>query len=338
MWKNIGVMGRHRDMKRFKDARDRGCAYLLTKRCSDGGFGIPEMGVNGYYKALLAFGVCGQSNAASQLCGWIRTNGITPLGDFVPRPDDFVDYRYTYPNSWVIMGAHRLGSFDLSQKGMDFLMGLWDSESGGFYSSSVKHDEDAEQDLIYVSFCGLASIYTGRIEVARAVGKWMQTVMKAQPNFPQKLYTVYSRARGLHIGPDIENEIRYVVSKDASSYQDFFQPGAAAAFLASLYQTTGEKQWLELAKEFMRFAEGASDYLFTLLAAGKVGWAASLLYTLTRENKYREMAIRIGDNIIAVQSKKGYWNFPPDTNTPHNGITAEMVVWLDMIFQSIDQE
>ncbi|MHC4268338.1 MAG: hypothetical protein ACYSTS_07715 [Planctomycetota bacterium] len=324
-------------LHRFKDARDRGCAYLLTKRYSGGGFGIPEMGVADYYKTLLAFGVCGQNNAASQLCEWIRANGITSLGDFGPRPEDFGDFRYTYPNSWVIIGAHRLGNFDLSQKGMDFLMGFWDSESGGFYSSSVKHDADTEQDLIYVSFCGYAAINTGRIEVARAVGKWMQTFMKAQPNFPQKLYTVYSRARGLYIGPDIENEIRYIVSRDATRYQNFFQPGAAAAFLTSLFQTTGEKQWLELAKEFMRFAEGASDYLFNLLAAGKVGWAASLLYKLTRENKYREMAIRIGDNIIAAQSKKGYWDFP-GTNTPDNSITAEMVVWLDAIHQAAGNE
>jgi len=216
-------------------------------------------------------------------------------------------------------------------------MGFRDTESGGFYSSSVMYDEDTEQDLIYVSFCGLASIFTGRIEVARSTGKLMQTVMKAQPNFPQKLYTVYSRARGLYISPDIENKIRYVVSKDASSYQDFFQPGAAATFLTSLYQSTGEKQWLELAKEFMRFAEGASDYLFTLLAAGKVGLAASLLYTVTRENKYRKMVMHIGDNIIAAQSKKGYWDLP-GTNTPSNGITAEMVVWLDTFHQAIGQE
>ncbi len=335
MWKNIGGLRRHKDMKRFKDARDRGCAYLLTKRRSDGGFGIPEMGVTDYDKALLAFGVCGQSNAASQLCGWIRTNGITPLGDFGPRPESFSDFHYTYPNSWVIIGAHRLGNFDLAQKGMNFLMDFWDSKSGGFYSSSSRRDAETEQDVIYVSFCGLAAIYTGRIEVAKAVGGWMRNLMKLQPNFPQQLFTVYSRAKGLHTSPEPENELRYVVSSNATRYQCFFQPGAASAFLASLYQATGEKEWLDLAKEYMHFAERASDYLFTLLAAGKVGWAASLLYKLTGENKYREMAIHIGDNLIKAQSKRGCWN---EKGRPSNGFTAEMVIWLDAIHQAVSHE
>ncbi len=337
MWKNVGVMRRHKDMKRFKDARDRGCAYLLTKHRSDGGFGIPEMGVADYYKALLAFGVCGQSNAASQLCGWIRTNGITPHGDFGPRPEDFGDYRYTYPNSWVIIGAHRLGNFDLSQKGMDFLMGFRDPESGGFYSSYKKQDADTEQNLIYVSFCGLAALYTGRIDVAKDVGGWMRNLMECQPNFPQKLFTVWSRTKGLITESDPRRVYTHVVSSNATSYQSFFQPGAASAFLVSLYLSSKENQWLELAMEYIRFAEKASDYLFTLVAAGKVGWACSLLYKLTRENKYKEMAIRIGDNIIAVQSKKGYWNFP-GTNTPDNGITAEMIVWLDAMHQAVGHE
>ncbi len=337
MWKNIGGLRRHKDMKRFKDARDRGCAYLLTKRRSDGGFGIPEMGVTDYDKALLAFGVCGQSNAASQLCGWIRNNGITPVGDFGPRPESFGDYRYTYPNSWVIIGAHRLGNFDLSQKGMDFLMGFWDSESGGFYSSYKKQGADTEQSLIYVSFCGLAALYTGRIDVAKGVGGWMRNLMECQPNFPQKLFTVWSRTKGLITESDPGRVYAHVVSSNATSYQSFFQPGAAGAFLASLFQTTGEKQWLDLAKEYISFAEVASDYLFRLLAAGKVGWASSLLYKLTGENKYKEMAIRIGDNIIAAQSKEGCWQLP-SRNASNSVVTAEMVVWLDAIHQVVGHE
>ena len=31
----------------------------------------------------------------------------------------------------------------------------------------------------------------------------------------------------------------------------------------------------------MRLAEGASDYLFHLLRAGKTDWAAAMLYTIT---------------------------------------------------------
>ena len=85
----------------------------------------------------------------------------------------------------------------------------------------------------------------------------------------------------------------------------------------------------------MRFAEGASDYLFRLLRAGKVGWAASVLYTLTGERKYREMAVRVGDNLITAQAAAGYWSLP-GSDVLKNDITAEMVVWLDEITQAVE--
>ena len=84
----------------------------------------------------------------------------------------------------------------------------------------------------------------------------------------------------------------------------------------------------------MRLAEGASDYLFRILRAGKVGWAASVLYTLTGQQKYKDMAIRVGDNLIDIQAGEGYWcNVGEDT--PNNDMTAEMVVWLDEIYQAV---
>jgi hypothetical protein len=331
MRKITEIIRRRNGMRRFRDAREKGCSYLLKLRRPDGGFGNPELGIDEYYKALTAFAVCGHTRTAARLCRWILSHGITSEGDFGPRTESSGGFRYTYPNAWITIGAHRLGEFGLSQRGMEFLMGFWDSESGGFFSDARKRDAETEQDIIYVSFCGLAALYTGRINIAKSVGGWLKAVMECQPCFPEKLYTVYSRAKGLHIMAD--SEIRYVVSRNATTYQNFFQPGAAGAFLASLYQATGEQEWLHLSREYMSFTEGASDYLFSLLAAGKVGWSASLLYKITGENKYGAMAGRIGDSIIAAQTKEGYWNFP-GTKTPHNGITAEMVVWLDEIHQA----
>ena len=84
----------------------------------------------------------------------------------------------------------------------------------------------------------------------------------------------------------------------------------------------------------MCLAEGASDYLFRLLRAGKVGWAASVLYTLTGESKYREMATRVGDNLISTQAVEGYWSLP-GFRVLNNDITAEMVIWLDEIYQAV---
>ena len=265
-------------------------------------------------------------------------------GDFGPRPrpgseyaDLHAEYAYIYYNSWVIIGAHRLGQFDLSQRGMDFLLDFLDAESGGFYSSPTKRDAHTKQDLWVVSGAGQAALYTGRLDVARGVGAGCKRSWRPNPTIRSGSTRSTAAPEELHTNPDPDDEIRYVMSRDAERDQFFFHPGIAGGFLARLYQATGEGEWLALAKEYMCFAEGASDYLFRLLRAGKVGWAASVLYTLTGERKYREMAVRVGDNLIAAQSAAGYWSLP-GSEVLKNDITAEMVVWLDEITQAVEHE
>ena len=89
----------------------------------------------------------------------------------------------------------------------------------------------------------------------------------------------------------------------------------------------------------MTFTDIASDFLFRLLRAGKVAWASSVLYTLTGKQKYRDMAIRVGDNMISVQDDSGAWfsvpGLPPG---PNNDTTAELVVWLDEVHQAVGQD
>ena len=69
-----------------------------------------------------------------------------------------------------------------------------------------------------------------------------------------------------------------------------------------------------------------------LLRAGKVAWAASLLYTVTAEPVYRNLATTIGDNIIAQQHEDGCWGM---AGMSSNDATAEMVYWMDQVHQAV---
>ncbi len=328
-------MGRIVD--RFREARDRGGRYLLGQVHEDGSFGDPGLGVTEYYKAPAALASCGLSGAAGRLLNWVSRNGFAENGDFGPRPRDGLNsYYYTYYNAWVIKAAHRLGRFDLSQRGTDFLMRFRDAESGGFYSSVTEGGAETEQDLWVVSGSGWSALYTGRLDAARGVGVWMRRLMEAQPNYPEEMWTVYSRARGLITEALDGDDFRYVLTRDESRDQSFYHPGIAAGFLCRLHMATGEVEWLDLAREYMRFCEHVGDYHFRLLRAGKVGWGASMLYTLTGEEKYRETAMRVGDNLIASQSDTGAWEWAESGRSgPSNDATAELVVWLDEIHQAV---
>ena len=327
-------------MDRFREARDRGGRYLLTQIHDDGSFGDPVQGVTEYYKVPAALMVCGMSGAASRLLDWVRRNGFTPDGDFGPRPQDELDsYYYAYHNAWVIKGAHRLGQFDLAQRGMDFLMRFHDEESGGFYSSPTEGDASTEQDLWVVSGSGWCAIYTGRLDVARGLGTWMKRMMDDQPNYPEEMWTVYSRESGLITEVRDGDDFRYVLTRDESRDQSFFHPGIAAGFLSRLYMATGEEQWLDLARRYMLFCDYVDDYHFRLLRAGKVGWAASMLYTLTGETKYGDMSARVGDNLIDAQSDNGAWEWAASGRAGYNNdATAELVVWLDEIHQAVGSD
>lgn len=319
-------------MSKYKEARNKGCEYLLRQLGADGSFG--DGAVGDYYKVIAALHACGETNAANRLCDWIRTTRMSADGDFGPRTEFTSAYYYAYFNSWVILGAQRLGQFDLAQRGMDFLMGFYDEQSGGFYSSHAERGPTTKQDLWVTSGCGHAALHTGRIGAARGVGRWMRRMMDEQPNYPEAMFTVSTPSGGLVTDVDPSDPIRYVLVNANEGDQYFFHPGIAGGFLARLYQFTGEAQWLELAKRYMLFAETATDNLFWLLRAGKVGWAASVLYTLTLERKYASMAARVGDNVVAQQFEAGWWS-SVGSDGPSNDATAEMVVWLDEIYQAL---
>ena len=317
-------------MTRFRQARDRGGAYLVSHQAADGSFPQGKPDIADYYKTITAFEVCGRSDAASRLCHWIRRCAMGPDGDFCPQSDPPPGHLHGYFNAWIVCGAHRAGQFDLSGRGMDFLMRLHDPVSGGFYSSAQAQDDQTVQDIMPTCMCGLAALYTGRIEAATSVGRWLKTVRDRQPAFPQKLYSVYSRAGGLHTDPPAGQERRYVVDRSAKRDQNIFNPGIAAAFLAQLYQATGYRATLELAEQYIEVALGASDFLLGIVRAGKVGWATALLYRITGQSKYRQMARRIGANLIRLQADQGYWSGVGQT-TPSFDSTAERVVWMDAI-------
>lgn len=138
---------RSKSKDRFRQGRDRGCRFLMRQLRPDGGFGSPERGLADYYKVPLALMVSGASAEANRLLDWIRRHGQGRDGDFGPRLPETDGYYYIYYNIWVIIAAHRQGHFDLSQRGMDFVLRFFDEESGGFYSALPR--EPLESCRIY---------------------------------------------------------------------------------------------------------------------------------------------------------------------------------------------
>jgi hypothetical protein len=319
-----GLFSMGRPPARFRRGRDRGGRWILRHLRPDGS-------IDGYYKALSTLIICDHTAAAHRMCDWIASCEMTPDGDFGRNSRAPNSERFLYRNAWIVLGAHRLGRLEIARPGMEFIMGRHDPDSGGFYSGDLPGGPEAKQDLMIVAFCGLAALAAGRHAVAQRVGGWLRRLREAQPSFPERLFTVYSRAQGLHLESEPGRELRYVVVSSARHDQLFFQVGIAAAFLGELFRATADPGWLALARDYMRLAEIASDDLFRSPRAGKVGWAAATLHPLTGDDRYRQMALRVGANLLALQQWAGSWADVGAGRRPSADVTAEMPIWLDAI-------
>jgi len=229
-------------VSKLQESRDRGVAYLLTQQRADGALGAPESeGLAPYYKALWALAASGRSEEGSRLATWIERNVLSEDGDFAGElRGDQHNHSYPYPNAWIICGAQKLGRFDITRRGMEFLLGLQHPETGGFRMQRDKLD--APQDLLCSSQAGNACLFTGHIAQAKSVGRFLRTVWQAQPSPDRELFFLYKPGEGLRTEFPAERQRLHSIRTDTRR-QMYFNMGIAAAFLARLTMATGDHDW-----------------------------------------------------------------------------------------------
>ena len=70
---------------------------------------------------------------------------------------------------------------------------------------------------------------------------------------------------------------------------------------------------------------------FQSMQVCKSGWGAGLLYVVTREPRYRDWTVRLGDWFLEHQYEDGHWEptkywMPNPTTADHIEINAEFVM------------
>ena len=323
-------------LKQYRRAQRKGVDYLLRQLNSDGSIGPAEKSFF-YYRVPWALASAGENEAALKLCEWIRQKQFGDNGDFVgtsPRP--LVEH-YLYANALLIIGAHALHQFDLSIRGMQYILRLSDPISGGFYNygDPVGGHSDKE-DIPFNCGVGIACLMTGQISAAQQVAIWLQRVWSLQPELPDRLYFVYSASKQELVTEFSTEEARLYVLEAQQPRQRFTVGGIAAAFLARLYMAQPRAAYLALARKFQVFAHNQTELQFDVAQVCKVGWGAALLYQITSEEVYREWAIKVGDYFVETQFPDGHWiNNEPLVEEPEVEVGAEFLVYLDVIISSL---
>ena len=322
---------------RYREAKQRGAAWLLGQLHSDGSIGDPAEGFR-FYRAPWTFTVAGHTEAAAAVCGWIRAQMLTAEGDFDNGLRVLRD-AYAYRNATLIYGAHLARQYDLSYRGLGFLLKMQDGRSGGF-----ANDRDAsgelgdDMDIPYTCGCGLACLALGRLDRARAVYGFLRHIWDAQSELPERLYYCFSRARQAVVTEfDADDALWYVVEAQRGRRQRWTVGGIAAAFLSRLYLADPQPRYVDLARSFQDFSIQCTDRQFEFPQVCKSGWGAALLYQVTGDPEYGAWSERLGDWFVETQGPDGSWRFDDDATVGQTvELTAEFVVHLDSIIGGLE--
>ncbi len=320
----------------YRAARRRGVEWLLRQLGPDGALGDPAEGFL-FYRAPWTFAVCGETDAAAAVCGWIRRNMRTADGK-IEGPYRVFDDAYGYRNSALIVGAQLCGQYDLSLGLMPDLLSWQDPLSGAFANDRTPDGgKSDDMDIPYACGPGFACLATGNLDAARRVAAFLKRIYDAQTELPDRFFYTWSRSKQAPITkyPDAERS-RYVVENQVARPQRWTIGGIAAGFLCRLYLAEPKPVYLALARRYQEFSMSATERQFEFRQVTKSGWGSSLLYEITFEERYLRWSYRMGDWLVNGQRADGPWVYE-DSTTPGAVIerTLERVMHLDTIIGAL---
>ncbi len=326
------LLHRRSAIQRLTETKRRGAEWLLARVGPDGAIQPSNEGFR-YYRLPWTLTVAGHTQAATAVCGWIREYMLTADGDFDRGHRRLYD-AYAYRNATLVYGAHMARQFDLSTRGLDFILTMQDRRSGGF---SNDRDPDGTlgdvMDLPYTCGCGLACIALGRLDAAREVYRFLNRVWNAQTEVPERLYYSFSRQRQAVITEyDEQDAFWHIVESQEPRPQRWTVGGLSAAFLCRLYMVDPNPEYVALARDFQQFSIQSTPRQFEFPQVCKSGWGAALLYQVTGEEQYATWAVKLAHWFADTQTDDGSWSFDSD---PTEGrtleLTAEFVAHVDTI-------
>lgn len=248
-----------------------------------------------YYKTPCAFHNNGLVGEADLVLDHIEQRYLREGGDLdgegVPW---FAIYR-TYPHSWICFAATQRGRTALAQRLADFIAAWHNPASGGFFAGETRDVEE----VMTTSMAGIALLFAGRIEQAKAAGEWLRNLWKQQPDLVNNgLYT--SCRNGLLITEYPEADSAGCLVDVRKTRQWYFQYGIAAALLTQLTKHTGDQEWLALARQFLQASGHAAADRYRTPQSGKIGWGAAWAGDL-------DLSATIVDGLCALQNGDGSW-------------------------------
>ena len=227
----------------------------------------------------------------------------------------------------MVQGAHRLGRFDVSRP--VFQAALRHRLACGAFP--LRPAAGAPCRSLSTCWLGVAAVYLGDLDTARATLAWAEKVFEDQPD-PGRFYYQTTPEGELLVGDDA------VYVDNGQPQQCYWEISLPIQLACRLHMATGESRHLDLATALFERHARCHDDAYRSTSSGKSGLAAALLYAITGSSAAREKATQFGDYLLATQLPEGGWHNPswPDEILYKIDAASEFSVWLSEIAALLD--
>lgn len=286
----------HRSAEELDHAVRKAGEWLLAQQQSSGAV-QEEVGLEGYYTCPVLCQVIGAGGFAHRCLDHVRAN-LMPDG--VPSIPPICDKMKAYMPSWLAVGSQAWGRVDVARLCMEYVSGF-QGDQGGLYGTEQR--ELVEFDS--TSIACIAAVATGRVELASQIGEYLLRLQREQPEPADRFcWNRLPDGRYAAESPSADEAPLYVMVK-GQPRQGFWKSGLLIVACCQLYRLTADRGFLEAACAHFDFAAQVHDDLYELCFGHKFGWAAAVLYRITRDEKHLEAARRVADLLVDCQLDDG---------------------------------
>jgi hypothetical protein len=263
---------------------------------------------NSWWRVPWALTLAGERSVAAGVLAWAESEALTGEGDLKPGPYGGSDERTpVYQLTHLALAAHLLDRFDLSARIYQRVLTYWNHDEGGAYTY---HDRrDGQVDWLLTAQVGLVAVAIGDTAVRDQAYAWYRQMRDWQPALDDLVLVTGRDANGLRTAPatGVFNLDRVDFTKPKELY---FQPGAAAAFLAEYSAQSGDRDAIALARGLMTLnVEGTVEQITDpeSVHACKFPWGAAELSMLDGEFDWIPYLVLFAEWFADRQEDSGAW-------------------------------